>query len=193
MTNPQTNKQLQRRVRGAILERLVADLLDYSQRLSSRKGLHDVAISVQLHEGKVVKVAHCNSAPFPPRNASVPDSATAAPAESGQHGGPPSRSLPPDEINANLGLRLNRLLRHFAVRFGALHIEVDCDGTIKTICPSPPLRPVELRELARLLSGSALPASPHRSAPVASGLLKHHRRLRLNLLGGGRRARGDLL
>jgi hypothetical protein len=101
--------------------------------------------------------------------------------------------LPPDEINARLGLRLNRLLRHFGVRFGALHIEVDDDGTIKTMCPSPPLRPAELRELARLLSELAWQTSPHRSAAAASGGLKPSSRWKSRLLGGGRRDSGALV
>ena len=62
-----------------------------------------------------------------------------------------SESLTPDQLNARIGLRWNRLVRHFALPFGAMDIEVE-NGTIKTILPSPTFRPAELRHLATRLS-----------------------------------------
>jgi hypothetical protein len=109
----------------------VDDLLDFLQRFLTRHGLRRAAISVQIHEGHVVRVAHSISAPFPPPDASL-DGRTLAPEDGSDHWRLARARLTPGEINARLGTRLNRLLRHFAVRFGALHIEVDEEGAINT-------------------------------------------------------------
>ncbi len=181
------------RSRGVILEKLVGNLLKYSQRLVKRIGLRNVAISAQLHQGHVVKVTHCTSTTFAVPSASEHDRAGAAPAYDLTERGLPAGSLTPDAINAMLGLRLNRLLRHFGIRFGALHIEVDDDGTISTMCPSPPLRPAELRDVARALSKLSPEKSPHASAATGSVVVKPSTRRELRIPVGGRRHGGAMV
>jgi len=128
---------------------LIANLLRYSERFLKRHGLWTVTISVRLHEGQVVRVRLAHSTCFPVArtlgcNLQVPDRL-----REGDHRR--SRALTPDELNARIGLRVHRLVRHFGLRFGALKIKVE-GATIKTIQPSPPLRPVELERLAKLAS-----------------------------------------
>jgi hypothetical protein len=78
-----------------------------------------------------------------------------------------SKSLPRDELYARVGLRLNRLLRHFAVKFGTLTIDVQ-GGTIKTISVSPTFMPLELIKMARLINVSPQDA-PSGSTPAIGG------------------------
>lgn len=140
--------------RGAIAERLVVNLLEYSQRFFSRHNLHTVEIVVQLHEGRVVKVAHGYASAYPLRRAARDGEPTAL-AHGGERCPRLERHLAPGDLNTRLATRLDRLLRHFEVRFGALEIKVGDDGGIKTFRPSPPLRPAEMKKLARFFGGTA--------------------------------------
>ena len=157
------------RPRGKILENLVGDLLKYAQGSVNRIGLRNVAISAQLHQGHVVKVSHCTSTTFPLPGAGERERAAVTPAYGLNERESPARSLTPDAINAMLGLRLNRLVRYFGIDFGALHIEVDGQCSIATICPSPPLRPAELRNVARALGNDIEFANVVRMHLVAAG------------------------
>ena len=58
---PARNPNNRRRC-GAILARLVDDLLDYTGRFLKRHGMVSATIAVRLHEGRVVLVTHYVSA-----------------------------------------------------------------------------------------------------------------------------------
>jgi hypothetical protein len=138
------NVRKERRECPSIVERLVDDLLNYSQRFLDRHGLRQATLSIKLHEGEVVRVAHSYWRKFPDPVRGAKGQAANAFAES--YPG----SLTPRELNARIGLRVHRLVRHFGIRFGDLVIEIE-GGAVKTFWPSPPLRPSELRDLVRLL------------------------------------------
>ena len=122
MVNRRPDKGLERRrARGAIVERLFSNLLDYSQDLLTRIGLQNATISAQLDHGQVVTVCHCASAVFPLQSARKRSEATAAPVYDVSQRRLRLRSLSPAAINAMLGLRLNRLLRDFEIGFGAAY------------------------------------------------------------------------
>jgi len=132
-----------------LLGRLIRNLLDFSQRFLERHGLHAVTISVQFHEGRVVWVTHSNCTRFPAAGTLGSNCRISAGGHDGNHPGSRVRTLTPDELNARIGLRVHRLVRHFGIRFGLLLIQVE-GGKITTIQPSPPFRPAELRKLADL-------------------------------------------
>ena len=133
--------------RRVLLGRLIRNLLDYSQRFLDRHGLNTVAISVQFHEGRVVWVTHANCTRFPAAGPLGSNCRISAGAPDGSDPGSRARAMTPDELNARIGLRVHRLVRHFGIRFGLLQIQVE-GGKIITIQPSPPFRPAELRKLA---------------------------------------------
>jgi hypothetical protein len=176
-----------RRPRGALLERLTGDLLTLLQAMMTRLRMSRTVITVHLHEGHVVRVSHCNTATFSLPGMPESGEQSAAPPRDGDQR--PRRTLTPNEINARLALRLNRLLRHFQIRFGELQIDVDAKGKIRTIRPSPPFRPYELGELARLLGklprGGAMDGSA-----AGSNSPKPDLQLKLRTHFGGRGKRG---
>lgn len=187
MKKPQPSHRIKgRRPRGAIAERLVNNLLNYAQRFLERHGLRTVTIWAQLHEGLVVKVAHatCMQLPPPGPAASGRENNNAL-AQQEAHRRSHSRSLALDELNARIVLRLNRLLRHFEIGFGALNIKVK-DGAIETIEPSPLLRPAELRKLALLLGEMPRQEVRHRHAAAGGVGVKPDIRRPLHLHGGRR-------
>jgi hypothetical protein len=138
--------------REDLLERLVEDLLEYSQRFIKRYALDSVEISVQFHAGRVAWVTHTYSTKFPIPGRLVAGCGIHAAAPEGDHPDSYGPALAPDELNARIGLRLGRLLRHFWFRFGLLDIQVE-NGEIKVIRLAPRLRPAELQDMARRAGG----------------------------------------
>ena len=144
-----------------VFDRLIDDLIKFSREFLVRHGLDEGTTGIQLHEGYVVKVWQFTSTTIAVPSAAnagsdVPEGQAGKPAVvptghgEGQ-GVPRSNSLPRAELYARVGLRMNRLLRHFVVGFGTLEIEVQ-EGAIERIILSPTFRPDELRDLARLIA-----------------------------------------
>jgi hypothetical protein len=179
--------------RDEIAARLVDDLLTYLPRLVRRHGLRKARISVNFHERHVVGVTCANSTTFrlPSASESGPESVTSAHDEHRYE--LPHAHLTWDELNARIALRLDRLLRHFGIHFGMLHIEIDDDGAIDTICPSPLFYPSELKNFARLLSGQPQGKPSHRSPAPPNGVLGSIIQRKCRFPMGSRRNRGTLV
>jgi hypothetical protein len=148
---------------AAVLGRSIGIFLEFFPRFLKRHGLPSVAISAKFHNGSVVRVSHATSTRFPATGPGAASGDATAKAPDSESGTAQARSLTPDELNARLGVRLQRLLRPLRIRFGIFDIQVE-EGAI-TVHPSPSFRSEELRSLQRLLT-QICEASPE--CPIAA-------------------------
>ena len=129
--------------------RLIRNLRVYSQRFVERHGLEAVAISIKVHEGRVVRVSHTYTTHFPVLAARGGNCCVSPEAHDAARPRSRRANLTPEELNRRIRQRMHRLIRPFGIRFGALDINV-ARGSIATILPAPPFRPNELKRFEDL-------------------------------------------